>query len=416
MMSSLKYQLKVLVSSLSAEANQSRDREVKKRFYLIKAVVESKKDVKKTCEMRGFSTDFFYAWAKRFIEFRSLLGLKSQSKSPKTFWNKTSKRIERKIIRLRQAEPFKGPERISFDLKRKFKIVCAVSTVAAILKRKGLVTKEYRDRLTKKHMKRYRRPWPGHLQMDHKYTPYLIEGRQCYQLSVVDHHSSWRMIRTYKDRTIKSVMEFLNELERVCPFEIIQIQTDNATEFTDKFSSQKGIMPSFDHAMDVWCRERRIHHKLIPVGEKELNGKVENTHKFDDREFYSQIEVYTLNELKTATLEWNQRWNEERPTKTLGWKTPNEVLSDACVRAYAYLKLLLPAKAWQPVRGVKKLSTEHATIYATTEGFKQIHEKAKKPKKPSAIDRYLQYLDWEEKQKLKSWLPVPVILQNFSKN
>jgi transposase len=147
-MSSLKYQLKVLISSLSAEANQVRDTEVKKRFYLIKAVVESKKDVKKTCESRGVSTDFFYLWARRLMKFESLLGLKSQSKSAKTFWNKTPKRVERKIIRLRRAEPFKGPERISFDLKKKFKILCAVSTVAAVLKRAGLVTKKYRERLT----------------------------------------------------------------------------------------------------------------------------------------------------------------------------------------------------------------------------------------------------------------------------
>lgn len=413
-MSSLKYQLKVLISSLSAEANQSRDRDVKKRFYLIKAVVGSSKDVKKTCEMRGFSTDFFYAWAKRFIEFESLLGLKSQSKSAKSFWNKTPKRVEKKIIKLRRAEPFKGPERISFDLKKKFNIVCAVSTVAAILKRKGLVTKEYRDRLTKKHMKRYRRPWPGYLQMDHKYTPYLIEGRQCYQLSAVDHHSSWRMIRTYSDRTIISVLKFLNELESLCPFEMIQIQTDNAVEFTDKFSSQKGVMPSYNHEVDVWCRERRIQHKLIPVGEKELNGKVENTHKFDDREFYSQIEVYTFTELQQATIEWNRRWNDERPTKTLGWKTPNEVLYEACVRAYAYLKLLLPPLAWQQVKRVKKLSIGTATIYAPRAELIQVKQKLKTPKKLSSIDRYLQYLDWEEKQKLKSWLPVPVILQNFS--
>ncbi|OYZ17683.1 MAG: hypothetical protein B7Y39_14760, partial [Bdellovibrio sp. 28-41-41] len=32
----------------------------------------------------------------------------------------------------------------------------------------------------------------------------------------------------------------------------------------------------------------------------------------------------------------------------------------------------------------------------------------------TAVDRYLQYLDWEDKQKLKSWLLVPTILQNFS--
>jgi len=165
-MSGLKYQLKEVISSLSLEANKNRDKEVKKRFYLIKAVIESKKDVKKTCEARGVSTDYFYMWAKRLLEIKSILALESKSKSVKFFWNKTPRRIEKRIIKLRKQEPFLGPERISYKLKKLFNMICPASTVAAILKRAGLVTKKYRDRLTKRHLKRYRRPLVGYLQMD----------------------------------------------------------------------------------------------------------------------------------------------------------------------------------------------------------------------------------------------------------
>ena len=86
----------------------------------------------------------------------------------------------------------------------------------------------------------------------------------------------------------------MTELENAAPFIILQIQTDNATEFTDKYSSHnKGLKPTEAHEVDLWCSERGIEHKLIPIGEKELNGKVENTHKWDDREFFSQIKVNT---------------------------------------------------------------------------------------------------------------------------
>lgn len=417
-MPSLQYQLKSLVSSLSAEANRIKDPEIKKRFYLIKAVSESKKDVKKTCEMRGVSTDFFYTWATRLIEVGSLIALRSLSKTPKSFWNKTQARVEKRILKIRKAEPFKGPDRISFDLKRDYNMICPVSTVAAILKRKGLVTKEYREKLTKKHMRRYRRPWPGFLQMDFKYTPFLVESKQCYQLSVVDHHSSWRFIRTYDNRRVTTVIEFLNDLERECPFTIMQIQTDNASEFTDKFTSHyKGLMPTETHMVDIWCRKREIQHKLIPIGEKELNGKVENTHKWDDREFYSQVQVMTIEDLKAATKQYNQRWNDERPTKTLGWKTPNEVMQDAYVRAILYLKLMLPPKAFERPKYIQKKSIGSGTIYAQRSDMKAISESLKSPKRlkqPNAVDRYLQYLDWEAKQKIKYLLPVPVILQKFS--
>ena len=58
-MSKLKDQLKVILPTLSEEANRNQDKEVKFRLYALKAIVESKKDVKKACEARGVSTDFF---------------------------------------------------------------------------------------------------------------------------------------------------------------------------------------------------------------------------------------------------------------------------------------------------------------------------------------------------------------------
>lgn len=417
-MSALKLQVKELVASLSAEANANKNPEVKRRFYLIKAVVESNKDVKKTCEMRGVSPDYFYKWVERLLKVKTLLGLVSGSRSAKTFWNQTSKKIENKIVTLRKLEPFKGPERISFDLKKNFKIICAASTVAAILKRKGLVTKLYRAALTKKHLKRYRRPWPGYLQMDFKYTPFLVENKKTYQLSVVDHHSSWRFIRSYENREIKTVMNFLNELIKEAPFIIFQIQTDNAVEFTDKYSSHyKGLKPTECHEVDVWCASYGIEHKLIPIGQKEINGKVENTHRFDDREFFSQTKANTYEELRRATITYNQYWNEGRPTKTLGWQTPVEVIKLAELRALVFLKMTLPAAAWLKPEPLAQIIIGIGTITASKSEIKKIREEnkpKKRPKKLTAVDRYLQYLDWEDKQNLKSWLLMPTILQNFS--
>ena len=253
--------------------------------------------------------------------------------------------------------------------------------------------------------------------MDFKYTPYLLEGRQTYQLSAIDHHSSWRFIRSYQDRSLKTVMSFLDELERTAPFFILQIQTDNAMEFTDKFSSyKKGLGPTYTHEVDIWCRKHGIDHRLIPIGEKELNGKVENSHKWDDREFFSQIEVNTFTELELATKEYNTHWNAERPTKALGWRTPNEAVREAGIRALAYLKLMLPPQTWERPKYVKTVMVGLGKITAPASEIKKIKEimKPKKTKQKTHVDRYLQYLAWADKQKIKSWLPVPMILQNFS--
>ncbi len=142
--------------------------------------------------------------------------------------------------------------------------------------------------------------------MDFKYTPYFIDGVQTYQLSAVDHHLTWRLIRSYQSKDAIAVKWFMLELEKLCPFPIIELQTDNDTAFTDKFSSARGLEPTGLHKLDEWCTKHGVVHRLIPPGVKELNGKVENTHKQDDREFFSQARATTYLELKRFTIAYNE--------------------------------------------------------------------------------------------------------------
>ncbi len=85
--------------------------------------------------------------------------------------------------------------------------------------------------------------------------------------------------------------------------------------------------------MDMWCKQNDIIHRLIPVGVKELNGKVENTHKQDDREFFSQGTYKSYESIELNTRGYNERWNGQRKTRALGNKTPNQVIETAAVRA-----------------------------------------------------------------------------------
>jgi len=407
-MSKLKNQLKVILPRLSEEANKNRDPEVKFRLYALKSIVESKKDVKKACEAKGVSTDFFYEWGGRLLQRRKLSSLKSKSRRPKTSPNKTSKRIERKILQMRKAEPSHGPERISFYLPKLFKVQCPPSTVFNVLKRFGLVDKGERKKRSKKHLKRYRRPIPGYLQMDIKYVPYRINGEQYYEFNAVDHCSSWRLIRAYEDKSYFSLLKFLSELDKECPFPVIQIQTDNGKEFTDKYRVNSDGFPTRNHPLDRWCEQREIEHKLIPIGVKELNGKVENTHGFDDREFYSQHVFLNYSSLKRCVRGWNERWNSLRATKSLGWRTPDEVVSAAYVAQVAFLLRL--QDRYDPL------------VKITRHGFLEIKatppprtRKKKRAQKKSMLNRYLHWLEEDEKMGFKSIIAVPVMSQSLSR-
>ena len=407
-MSQLKDQLRLMIPRLAKEANQLRDREARRRWMQLRAVALSSKSISKACAAIGCSEDFFNKWGQRLIKARGLKGLLSRSRKPHGSPRKTKRRIEQKVLKIRRVEPYLGPERISMEMEDLYDLYVAPSTVFAILKRALVVGKKIASKLTKKHMKRYRRPWPGYLQMDFKYVPFVVDGQQLYQLSCVDHHSSWRFIRCYRNKNLESVLQFLRELKLSCPFMIIEIQTDNDAAFTDKFTSQRGV--TGEHAMDVWCKNQDILHRLIPVGVKELNGKVENTHKQDDREFFSVGTYKSYEELALNMKGYGDRWNNHRATRALGSKTPSQVLEAAYVRALA-LTLFF------------KTDHNRAAYNLDAQGNAYLHipEPAKRPKnkiktrKPTAVETYLKYLEWDDaKKKLPALILDPSMFQNFS--
>jgi transposase InsO family protein len=411
-MSALKKQLQLILPELSKESNANQQPEIKRHLYLIKAVCSSTKSIKQVCESRGVSTDQFYHWGKLLKRFKNLDCLRSKSKRPKHSPNQTSKHIERKILILRKAEPSHGSERISFDLKRLFKIVCAPMTVYNVLIRLKLISREYQKKLTKRHHRRYRRPFAGYMQMDIKYVPYRINGQQFYEFNIVDHCTTWRFIRVFRNITHANIKIFLKGIEENCPFAIEEIQTDNGQEFTDKYRHGRAV-PSGQHVLDLWCKEQNIVHRLIPIGQKELNGKVENTHKQDDREFYAGKQAISFENLERNMRSYNGRWNEVRATKALGWKTPNQSIVAAIVRAIVFIKMI-----------VERYAPDQKPVYSLDLNGNAVMSVPRRPpkgpikikiKKLSAVDRYLQWQE-EDQKKYKAYFPLPVMSQIFSQS
>ena len=405
----VKEELRLMIPRLASEANQLKDAEARSRWMKIRKIALSPKSIETSCSHEGVSVDFFSKWANRLIKSRRLRSLFTRSRKPKRSPSKTKPRVEKKVLSIRRVEPYLGPLRIADTAAKIYNILVPSSTVFNILKRAGVVSKKIAEKLTKRHLKRYRRPFCGYLQMDFKYVPYKVEGRQYYQLSCVDHHSSWRLIRCYRNKDLPSVLMFLAELLRECPFYIMEIQTDNDAAFTDKFSSQgRGV--TGQHAMDLWCAENRITHRLIPVGVKELNGKVENTHKQDDREFYAMGNFENYESIATNTKGYNDRWNATRATRALGKKTPNEAVYGAYVKAVA-LMMFIANESNQAIYRIDK----NGNIYLPIPTPKKLLKPKIKTRKISAVDKYLQYLDWDEKNKLKALIVGnPTMSQIFS--
>ena len=100
------------------------------------------------------------------------------------------------------------------------------------------------------------------------------------------------------------------------------VQTDNGTEFTYKYISDDMLCP-FDKALS----SLRIKHKLIPPRTPWHNGKVERSHRNDQKYFYDWEKFRSVEELNEKLAE-HLKWSNNKVMNTLGRKSPVQILKE----------------------------------------------------------------------------------------
>ena len=132
------------------------------------------------------------------------------------------------------------------------------------------------------------------VQVDVKHVPKeclagALAGRKLYQYSAIDEYSRMELKMIYDEHSGYCAVQFLKEMLRFFPFPINCVQTDNGTEFTNRFHTSK------PGAFDIALGHFGIEHKLIRVATPRHNGKVERTHRTDQRFFYDDYCFFSLN-------------------------------------------------------------------------------------------------------------------------
>jgi transposase InsO family protein len=306
---------------LQLKGSRDRDLRIKANLILLACKLQN---VQEACERRGFSKKFFYKWYGRLIRGGwKIASLAERSRRPKTRHpHKISRRIEDSIWRL-HAKGYGAPS-LRAHLSREG-ITVSISTISHVLRgrRKKALWRSRKQKL-KAHRRRYEIPIPGHrIQIDVKYVPELIEGLRVYNYVAVDECTRLRYIFPYTDLTPRNTVDFLNKIKAFFPFSLRTIQTDNGFEFTNR------LIPTHqghEHPMDEWCRLSGIRHRCIPPGEKELNGKVERSHRIDEQFFYWQAHYQSFEAFEANVRAWVKVYNHERLHGGIGFTTPYEKL------------------------------------------------------------------------------------------
>jgi len=254
-------------------------------------------------------------------------GLDSKSTARKTQENETPIRIKEHIIELRK-QTKKCALKLHWQMKKEGLVVPA-RTIGEILKREGLVRKYRVKRIKYKYIKAA--VAPGELvEIDVKYVPGQVKGRQYFQYTAIDRASRWRHLAIYEEQVNRSSILFAQEVILRAPFPIEAIKTDNHATFTNYYTGtnkRSDLLVKSLHALDAFCRKHGIKHYLIDPGKPAQNGTVERSHREDQEKLYDQWSFKTAEDLRYRVRLWNMYYNDLEHCGLNG-KTPNEFLNN----------------------------------------------------------------------------------------
>jgi transposase InsO family protein len=166
--------------------------------------------------------------------------------------------------------------------------------------------------------------YPGQrVQIDVKYVPSSClvgdaRGQHFYQYTAIDEYSRDRYLEAFEEHSTFSSASFLKNAIRFFRFPIECIQTDNGSEFTNRFSSSKRDLPTL---FEATAASLGIRHKLIRPYTPRHNGKVERSHREDQKRFYSKRTFYSFADFKRQLEAYRYRSNTI-PMRPLGWLSP----------------------------------------------------------------------------------------------
>ena len=171
---------------------------------------------------------------------------------------------------------------------------------------------------------------PGEkVQVDVKEVPYNClkgaarrDGKHLYQWTAIDECTRIRFVYGFEEHTPENSVKFFKMLQKIFPFKIQTIQTDNGTEFTYKYISDTELCP-----FDIALKNAGVQHKLIPPRTPWHNGKVERSHRNDQRYFYNWEKFASVEDLNRK-LKDHLRWSNRKPMRTLGGKSPLDLLRE----------------------------------------------------------------------------------------
>ena len=274
---------------------------------------------------------YIYFWLKRYDG--TLTSLACQSRRPHSYPNAHTPE-EIKLLRdMRRRNPQLGMIELWYRMGKRgykrrpeslYRTMRRLGMFPAVKPKPKYVPKPYQQMT-----------YPGErIQIDVKVVP-----RRCiadpelrlYQYTAIDEYSRMRYLGAYEEQSTYSSAQFLTSM--IAHFDKLGVkvecvQTDNGIEFTNRFSQSKRHLQTL---FEEVAREQGIRHKLIRPYTPRHNGKVERSHREDQKRFYNSHSFYSLTDFG-AQLAGHQRRSNNIPMRPLRWASPKDFLRNYSVQ------------------------------------------------------------------------------------
>ncbi len=185
--------------------------------------------------------------------------------------------------------------------------------------------------IRKKSYTRYARldgEYPGDkVQIDIKYVPdecirFPTYGDRYYQITAIDEFSRKRVLKIVKEKSTYETAKYVKTLEEKMGFPIKTIQVDNGPEFVndDEITDKES---AFETVVKKLCIQLRRIRPYSPW----QNGKVERSHREDEKILYKRKVFTSEKELKQQVAKHERRYNKTAKT-SLNFKNPNQIVEE----------------------------------------------------------------------------------------
>ena len=145
---------------------------------------------------------------------------------------------------------------------------------------------------------------------------YCINNTRYYLFTAIDQYSRFALAATCHRANSRAAADFLRFIERVVPFKIKQVLTDNGSEYLGAFND--------------YCEQQSIKHCYTYPKCPKMNAFGERFNRTLQEEFVEYHEDLLGEDLTTfnnVMFEYLNRYNARRPHHGIGLKTPIQKLA-----------------------------------------------------------------------------------------